>query len=127
MPLVKIHLPKGKSKEYKRAVGDGVHHALVKVANVPPDDRFQLFFETEPQNVIADPNYGKAQRSPQLTIIEITFNLGRTLETKKALYAQIVNNLGAEPGIPSDDVFINLVEVPGENWSFAHGTAMYAP
>jgi len=40
MPLVKIHLRKGKTPEYIRAVADGVHEALVAHANVPADDRF---------------------------------------------------------------------------------------
>lgn len=127
MPLVKIYLPKGKASEYKKGVGDGLHKALVEVADVPEDDLFQLFFDMEPANFIADPYYGNADRSPDQVVMEITFNVGRTVEVKKALYAQIVKNLAKNPGIRSDDVMINLVEVPRENWSFAHGIAMYAP
>ena len=29
-------------------------------------------------------------------------------------------------GLRSEDVFINLVEVPKENWSFGNGEAQYA-
>jgi hypothetical protein len=35
MPLVHIHLRKGKASEYLRELGDSVHEALVSQANVP--------------------------------------------------------------------------------------------
>jgi 4-oxalocrotonate tautomerase len=31
-----------------------------------------------------------------------------------------------EAGLRPEDVFINLVEVPKENWSFGNGMAQYA-
>jgi hypothetical protein len=33
----------------------------------------------------------------------------------------------AELGVRREDVWINLVEVPRENWSFGNGVASYAP
>ena len=42
MPLVRITLADGKTAEYRRAIADGVHHALVAAATVPADDRFQV-------------------------------------------------------------------------------------
>ncbi len=32
----------------------------------------------------------------------------------------------SDPGVGPGDVFINLVEVPKENWSFGNGVAQYA-
>jgi len=34
--------------------------------------------------------------------------------------------LSQEPGLRKQDVFINLVEVAKENWSFGNGIAQYA-
>ena len=59
-------------------------------------------------------------------IIEITLNAGRTLEIKRALYADIVKRLGEAVDVRPDDVLINLVEVTKENWSFGNGLATYA-
>jgi phenylpyruvate tautomerase PptA (4-oxalocrotonate tautomerase family) len=65
--------------------------------------------------------------SGELTVIQITCNEGRTLDQKKALYAAIADNLTADPGLRREDVFVNLVEVKPENWSFGNGIAQYAP
>ena len=51
---------------------------------------------------------------------------GRTAEQKKALYKAIADGLSASVGIRPDDVFIDLVEVKKENWSFGNGVAQPA-
>ena len=59
-------------------------------------------------------------------LIQITLNAGRTVELKKALFARIVQLLRESPGVRPEDVFVGLVEVPKENWSFGNGIAQYA-
>ncbi|HEY2091512.1 MAG TPA: tautomerase family protein [Thermoanaerobaculia bacterium] len=125
MPLVKIHLRKGKSPEYIRAVADGVHAALAAHANVPADDRFQLIHEYGADDIIAHPSYAGVTRTADLIVVEITLNAGRTLEIKKELYAGIARRLEEDPGVRPDDVLVNLVEVAKENWSFGRGLATY--
>ena len=71
-------------------------------------------------------NYLGIARSDDLVIIQITANNTRTTEKKKAFYRQIVENLKADPGVRPEDVFVNLVEVLPENWSFGNGIAQYA-
>jgi phenylpyruvate tautomerase PptA (4-oxalocrotonate tautomerase family) len=126
MPLVRIDLRKGKSAAYRQEVGRAVYEALLAVG-VPPKDRFQVIAEHDPDNFIFDPEYLGMQRSEDLVIIQITWNEGRSLEQKKALYEAIVAGLAASPGLRPDDVLINLVEVKKENWSFGRGVAQYAP
>jgi phenylpyruvate tautomerase PptA (4-oxalocrotonate tautomerase family) len=46
---------------------------------------------------------------------------GRSFEAKKALYAAIVRNLEANPGIPGGDVSIVIHEPPLENWGIRGG------
>ena len=58
-------------------------------------------------------------------MIQITWSVGRTVEQKKALYAAIVDGLNKTLGLHREDVFINLVEVKKENWSFGNGVAQY--
>jgi phenylpyruvate tautomerase PptA (4-oxalocrotonate tautomerase family) len=66
------------------------------------------------------------ERSDDLVVIQLTVSNTRTLEQKKALFAAIAKKLGDNPGIRPQDVFVNLVEVVKENWSFGHGLAQYA-
>lgn len=126
MPLVKIYLREGKSQAYRKSIGDAIHRALVAEANVPEDDRFQLFIECGEGSFAAHPSYGGVTRSEELIIVEITLNTGRTVEIKKSLYAAMARNLEKDPGLRSDDLMVSLVEVTKENWSFGGGRATYA-
>jgi 4-oxalocrotonate tautomerase len=82
--------------------------------------------EHDADNFLFDPGYLGIDRSNDLVIIQITWNEGRTVDQKKALYKAIVDGLGQALGIRPADVVINLVEVRKENWSFGKGEAQYA-
>lgn len=126
MPLVRIDLMEGKSVEYRREVGDGIYRAMVEAIGVPEGDRFQVITEHTPDTLVYDPRYLDIERSDDVLFIQITLNVGRTLEQKKALYARLVQRLSERPGVRPEDVVVNLVEVPRENWSWGNGEAQYA-
>ncbi|MBN8943153.1 MAG: tautomerase family protein [Rhizobiales bacterium] len=127
MPLVRIELIKGKSPEFRKTVGDVVYDAMRQTLNVPENDRFQLVTEHEPDHFIADDSYLDIKRSADLIILQVTLNEGRTIEMKKAFYAAVANGLHDKLKLRREDVFISLVEVRKENWSFGNGIAQYAP
>jgi len=126
MPLVRIDLAAGKSSDYRRTIGDVVYDAMVRTINVPKDDRFQVITEHAPDDFIIDPTYMGITRSPDCVVLQITLSDGRTLEQKRAFYKAIVDGLHERLGLRREDVFINLVEVRKENWSFGNGEAQYA-
>ena len=125
MPFVKLYLRKGKSPEYLRELSEAVHQALVTQANVPADDQFQVIHQLDAECMVAHPTYGGVSRSADLIIIEITLNVGRTLDIKKNLYADLAARLGKAIDVRPDDVMVSLVEVTKENWSFGGGRATY--
>lgn len=125
MPLTRVSLKKGKSTAYKRAVLDQIYEAMRDVFNVPEDDRFMLIDEYDDESFDYSRNYLGIARDDDLVIIEIVANSGRTIAQKTALYADIAAKLAREPGIRPENVFINLVEVTKENWSFGNGVAQY--
>jgi 4-oxalocrotonate tautomerase len=126
MPLVRIALRAGKPPEYHRAIGQAVHQQIVEVLKAPADDRFQIVTEHDPDSLIYDPKYLGIARSDDVVFIQITLNQGRTTEQKRRFYDAVVRSLSRTPGVRSEDVFINLVEVAKENWSFGNGIAQYA-
>lgn len=127
MPLVRIALPPGKPAAFVRAVSDSVHAALVEAFKIPEDDRFQVLSEAGPGTTIVRPaSYLGIAYSDDFVIIQIAANEGRTTDQKKALYRAIADRLAADPGLRTEDVMINLVEVKRENWSFGNGVAQYA-
>jgi 4-oxalocrotonate tautomerase len=125
MPLVRISVLKGKRPAWRQQLGEAVHEALVKTINVPAQDRFQLLTEHEPGDLVYDPGYLGVARTNDIVIVQITLSLGRTLAQKRALYRRIAENL-ARLGVRREDVWINLIEVAKENWSFGLGEASYA-
>jgi 4-oxalocrotonate tautomerase len=64
-------------------------------------------------------------RTDNLVIIQITVTNSRNVDQKKALFARIVELLAEQPGVRPQDVFVNLLEVGKENWSFGNGIAQY--
>ena len=76
--------------------------------------------------MIYDPSYLDIDRDDDVVFIQITFNEGRSVEVKRALYARIAQLLTDNPGVRRENVFVSLVEVPTENWSFGNGEAQYA-
>jgi phenylpyruvate tautomerase PptA (4-oxalocrotonate tautomerase family) len=126
MPLVRVSLRKGKSDDYKRAIGDAVYKAMIEVFNVPEEDRFVVVSEHSESEFQFSKTYLDIARSDDLVIIQITANNTRTVEQKKAFFARIADLLSANPGLRKEDVFISLVDVPKENWSFGNGIAQYA-
>lgn len=126
MPLSRIDLAKGKSVAYRRSVGDVVYDAMVSVINVPKDDRFQVITEHDPEMFVFDPNYLGIERSADCIFIQVTLNVGRSIDMKKAFYKAVAEGLHARLSVRLEDVFISLVEVPKENWSFGNGIAQYA-
>jgi 4-oxalocrotonate tautomerase len=126
MPLARIDLPAGKPADYRRTVADVVYEAMLTTLNAPKNDRFQVISEHTRDTLIIDPTYLGIERSPDALIIQLTLNEGRTLEMKKAFYQAVADALHERLGIRREDVFINLVEVKKENWSFGNGIAQYA-
>jgi phenylpyruvate tautomerase PptA (4-oxalocrotonate tautomerase family) len=125
MPLTRISLGAGKSDTYRAALVDGVQRALVETFNVPEDDQFVLINEHAPGSRVYNRHYLGIERSDDFVVIQLTVSNTRGLEQKEALYRRIVDLLAERPGLRPEDVFINLVEVLPENWSFGHGVAQY--
>ncbi|MDI3471556.1 MAG: YusQ-like protein [Pseudolabrys sp.] len=125
MPLVRIDLLKGKPASYKKAICDGVYRALRETFNVPEEDRFIVVSEHEAENLVFSRSYMGIARDDDFVVIQLTVSNTRQIEQKKALYAKIVALLGEAPGLKPGNVFINLVQVTTEDWSFGNGLAQY--
>jgi phenylpyruvate tautomerase PptA (4-oxalocrotonate tautomerase family) len=126
MPLARIDLVRGKSADYKRTITDVVYEAVVNILKAPPNDRFQIINEHAPEDQIADENYLGIRRTRDCVFIQLTLNAGRSLDQKKGFYKAVADGLNERLGLRREDVFINLVEVAKENWSFGNGVAQYA-
>lgn len=127
MPLARIDVPTGKAADYRSAVGDTVYDAMIRVLNVPLDDRFQVICEHSAADLVIDSDYLGIHRSADAIVIQVTLNEGRSVEMKRAFYRAVADGLHQRLGLRREDVVISLIEVKKENWSFGNGEAQYAP
>jgi 4-oxalocrotonate tautomerase len=125
MPFVRISLRQGTSPDYRQALADGVHRALIESIAIPPGDRFQVISEHAPCDLIYDPAYLGVSRSERVVFVQITMSAGRKPQQKRTLYKRMAEILAESPGLRPEDLLINLVEVAWENWSFGNGQAHY--
>ncbi|MFX1502466.1 MAG: tautomerase family protein [Promethearchaeota archaeon] len=67
MPLVKVEIIKNKNVEYKKAILEGIHRALVEAIKIPEYDRNQKLYELEPEKFEIS-----SKKTKNFTLIEIT-------------------------------------------------------
>jgi 4-oxalocrotonate tautomerase len=127
MPIVRIDFIEGKAAEYGAQVGLIVARAMTDALNVPKDDLFQVITAHAKTGLQFDRDYLGIHRTDDCIFVQITLNSGRTLEMKQRFYKAVAEGLHESLKLRKEDVLINLVEVPKENWSFGNGEAQYAP
>jgi 4-oxalocrotonate tautomerase len=128
MPLVRIDLDQSAPAERGKVIGNVVYDAMISVVNVPLDDRFQIVTRHDAGDIVyPEGGYLGVSYTNDLVIIQITWNQGRSIETKKAFFKQVADGVAEKTGMRREDVGINLVEVAKENWSFGNGEMQYGP
>lgn len=126
MPLVRIDLLRGKPAEFRAQLGEIVYRAMRETLNVPENDRFQVISEHSEDGLLFAREYLGIHRTDGCIFIQVTLNSGRSLEMKQKFYQAVADGLHEQLNVRREDVLINLVEVPKENWSFGNGVAQYA-
>ncbi len=128
MPLVRVDVGSGISRETLQVIGDAVYGAMVEIAKVPEHDRFQIFTRhIGDELVYPKQGYLGVSYSPDIIFIQVFWVAGRSTEVKQAFYKRIADEIHAKAGVRKDDVFINLIDCAREDWSFGGGVMQYAP
>ena len=96
MPLVRIDLPRSIGAEERASIGEIVYQPLADVFNVPAGDNFQIITAHYRGALRNDTTYLDINRSAAAFTVDITLNIGRTVELKKQFYATLVDRLNAE-------------------------------
>ena len=125
MPLVTLTVRRPKSVEFKSAVLDAVHGALV-LAGVPATDKFHRVIELDAADFRFDPGYPDVQgaRDNDFALIEILWSVGRSVKVKKKMLEELMSAL-ARAGLKPENVMVAFKETTWENWSFAGGRLIH--
>lgn len=124
MPLVRIDVNQGRSSEELRRLSQGIHDAILAEYGIPERDYFHVLTE-HPQGQIVAQDAGLGfERTPDVVMIQIFTQGGRSQQAKEDLFSAIAAKL-AEVGVAGEDVFIGYVENTAGDWSFGFGRAQY--
>ena len=77
--------------------------------------------EHSAENFLFDPNFLNVKRSPDLIYIQVTSTVGNTKEQKLAFFRHMADELNSRLNVRKEDVFISMVFVNREDWSFGNG------
>ncbi|EPE96354.1 tautomerase family protein [Rhizobium grahamii] len=121
MPLVRIHVFKGRSGEELQRLLDVAHDVIVEA--FPRRDRYQILEEHEKSLRVLDTGLG-LDRSERFVLIVI-ISCVRSRTTKLVLYETLARSLRMQCGIDPSDVMVSVVENSDEDWSFGMGRAQF--
>ena len=116
MPYARIEIPATWTLCTHQHLLDTVDACFVSVLDVPPQDAFLRL------NTYDAPASSRVPlcHGAHFVFIEIHLFPGRTIETKRRLFRDLIDRF-AELGVPQNDVTIALIEVPLENWGLRGG------
>ena len=117
MPLTQIFFKGDRSENFRRAVSDGVHRAMVAY-NVPASGKFHVVTQVKDDDLFFDQSYAGVQRSSNFIFIQLTAANTRNTDQKQAVFKRTTELLGQDPGIRTEDIVIDIIENAKENWFF---------
>ncbi|NGP46105.1 tautomerase family protein [Bacillaceae bacterium SIJ1] len=124
MPLIRLDVIEGRSKEELKTLLDAVHRAVVEAFAVPERDRYQIVTQHPPHEmIIEDTGLGFA-RSQNVVVISVT-STQRSDRQKKEFYNLLVQKLGDQCGIEPNDIMVSIVTNGAGEWSFGFGEAQF--
>ena len=124
MPLVRIDVNQGRTPEQLNALSRGIHDAIVAEYGIPERDYFHVLSEHPAGQILAQDAGLGFERTPDVVMIQIFTQAGRSQEAKQSLFAAVAARL-ATIGVAGVDVFIGYVENTAGDWSFGFGRAQY--
>lgn len=128
MPLARIDISKDAPPERIKIVSEAIYRAMTELANVPPNDKFQIVTRHAADEIVyPEDGYLGMKYSRDLVLIQITWVAGRSTDVKKKLCKQIAEEIHARAGVRKEDVWITLADNAREDWSFGNGEMQYAP
>ncbi|PYE22355.1 tautomerase-like protein [Rhizobium sp. PP-CC-3A-592] len=122
MPFFNVHVPKDLfSLDQRKAIAESLAHSLRDSFELPPEDKFVVINEHAEGYIFLHPTYGNVERSAGAIIITVHIPASRPMSQKRVLLKEIVGRLHDDVGIRPDDVFVTLIPLPSENFSFGRG------
>jgi phenylpyruvate tautomerase PptA (4-oxalocrotonate tautomerase family) len=124
MPLLNIHIVKGRTANDVAKLQQVIHEAMVEAFQVPVRDRYQIVTEHEASHLVMEDTGLGFERSDQRVLIHMTTR-PRSQEMKQAFYELVTRGLAECCGVAPQDVMFSVTENSDADWSFGFGKAQF--
>lgn len=111
MSQIKIYGLRSHLAPIRAQLSDVLHSCVVDAFQYPQHKRAHRFLLLDGEDF-----YYPEGRTEHYTIIEVSLFEGRSIASKKQLYALVFERFSKELGIQPNDVEITLTETPLHNW-----------
>jgi phenylpyruvate tautomerase PptA (4-oxalocrotonate tautomerase family) len=118
LAIVRVDYPKDKPTGYGTSLANTINSTMQKVLGVPPQENYVICQEHDRISLFHAPEHCPPERLEQIVFIQITLNKGRSPELKDDFFRTLTQSIASSSYAQAENVFINLVEVARENWSF---------
>jgi len=124
MPLLNIHIVKGRPAKAIVELQQVIHEAMVEAFQVPVRDRYQIVTEHEATHLVMEDTGLGFERTEQRVLIHMTTR-PRSQEMKQTFYQMVTRGLAERCGVSPEDVMLSVIENSDVDWSFGFGKAQF--
>jgi hypothetical protein len=124
MPLVKVHVLKGRSPAELDRLLDTIHDVVVESFGVPHKDRYQILHEHGSSHLRALDTGLDIARTGKFLLLEI-ISRPRSRDAKVAFYSNLALALQARCDVGPNDVMVSMLNNSDDDWSFGLGRAQF--
>ena len=124
MPLLNIHIVKGRPAKAIVELQQVIHEAMVEAFQVPVRDRYQIVTEHEATHLVMEDTGLGFERTEQRVLIHMTTR-PRSQEMKQTFYQMVTRGLAERCGVSPEDVMLSVIENSDVDWSFGFDKAQF--
>lgn len=118
MALVRIDFSENRSSEFSSEVSTIINSCMQEILGVPPEENYIVSNSYPSSAILHAPTSCTPKRLLEIVFIQITLNQGRSAELKAKFFSKLNLSLVSTGHLEAKNIFINIVEVSKENWSF---------
>ena len=120
MAIVRVDFPNKQPAEFSSAISGVINSAMQEIFGVPALENYIVCQGYPTEAILHAPGVCPPERLEKIVFIQITLNQGRSAELKAKFFSELNRKLVSTGYLQTENIFINLVEVARENWSFGN-------
>ncbi len=119
MAIVRVDFAQSQPVEFAQRVAQVIDATMQKVLNIPANENYIVCQPFSKGATFHSPEHCSVDRLEKIVFIQITLNQGRSSDLKNTFFQQLKLALVDTKLLSAENIFVNLVEVARENWSFS--------